>query len=71
MPVSDPIADMFTRIRNATKVQSPIVEMPASKTKVQIAKLLQSEGFISSLETKDLGSPEQKMRLVLKYGIKG
>ncbi len=71
MPVCDPIADMFTRIRNATKVQSPVVEMPASKTKVEIAKLLQSEGFISSLETKDLGKPEQKMRLVLKYGIKG
>ncbi len=71
MPVIDPIADMFTRIRNATRVQAPVVEMPASKQKVAIAKLLRDEGFISSFETKDLGTPEQKMRIVLKYGSKG
>lgn len=71
MPVIDPIADMFTRIRNATRVQAPVVEMPASKQKVAIAKLLRDEGFINSFETKDLGTPEQKMRIVLKYGSKG
>lgn len=71
MPVIDPIADMFTRIRNAVRVQAPVVEMPASKQKVAIAKLLRDEGFISSFETKDLGTPEQKMRIVLKYGPKG
>jgi small subunit ribosomal protein S8 len=71
MPVTDPIADMFARIKNATRVQSPVVEMPASKQKVAIAELLRNEGFISSFETKGLGSPEQKMRIVLKYGSKG
>lgn len=71
MPVTDPIADMFTRIRNAVRVQSPVVEMPASKLKVKIAEVLRNEGFISSFETKSLGAPEQKMRIVLKYGPKG
>jgi small subunit ribosomal protein S8 len=71
MPVTDPIADMFTRIRNAVRVQAPVVEMPASKLKVKIAEVLRNEGFISSFETKSLGAPEQKMRIVLKYGPKG
>ncbi len=71
MPVTDPIADMFTRIRNAVRIQAPTVEMPASKLKVNVAELLRNEGFISSFETKALGSPEQKMRIVLKYGPKG
>jgi small subunit ribosomal protein S8 len=71
MPVTDPISDMFTRIRNAARMQAPAVEMPASKQKVALAELLRNEGFISSFETKALGSPEQKMRVVLKYGAKG
>ena len=71
MPVTDPISDMFTRIRNAARTQAPAVEMPASKQKVALAELLRNEGFISSFETKDLGSPAQKMRIVLKYGSKG
>ena len=71
MPVTDPIADMFTCIRNAVRMEQPIVEMPASKLKVSLAELLRNEGFISSFETKQLGSPEQKMRIVLKYGNKG
>ena len=71
MPVTDPIADMFTRIRNGVRVQAPAVEMPASKLKLNIAELLRNEGFISSFETKGLGTPEQKLRIVLKYGTKG
>ena len=71
MPVTDPISDMFTRLRNATRTQAPVVEMPASKQKVALAELLRNEGFISSFETKALGTPEQKMRVVLKYGAKG
>jgi small subunit ribosomal protein S8 len=71
MPVTDPISDMFTRLRNAARVQAPAVEMPASKQKVALAELLRNEGFISSFETKSLGTPEQKMRVVLKYGSKG
>ena len=71
MPVTDPISDMFTRIRNAVRVQAPALEMPASKQNVALAELLRNEGFISSYETKALGSPAQKMRIVLKYGPKG
>ncbi|MBK7837945.1 MAG: 30S ribosomal protein S8 [Candidatus Obscuribacter sp.] len=71
MPVTDPISDMFTRIRNAIRVQASAVEMPASKQKVAIAALLRREGFISSYETRALGAPEQRMRIVLKYGGKG
>ena len=43
---TDPIADMLTRIRNANMVALPTVEMPSSKLKVALAKLLKSEGFI-------------------------
>ena len=43
---TDPIADMLTRIRNANTVLLPTVEMPSSKLKVALAKLLKSEGFI-------------------------
>lgn len=71
MPVTDPISDMFCRIRNAVRVSSPAVEMPASKQKLALAELLRNEGFISSFETKQLGAPQQKMRIVLKYGPKG
>ena len=71
MPVTDPISDMFVRIKNAARVKAPAVEMPASKQKVALAELLRNEGFISSFETKALGSPAQKMRIVLKYGPKG
>jgi small subunit ribosomal protein S8 len=71
MPVTDPISDMFVRIKNAARVHAPAVEMPASKQKIALAELLRNEGFISSFETKALGSPAQKMRIVLKYGPKG
>lgn len=71
MPVTDSISDMLARINNATRVQASSVEMPASKQKVALAELLRNEGFISSFETKSLGSPVQKMRIVLKYGPKG
>ncbi len=71
MPVTDPISDMFARIHNAARVSASAVEMPASKQKLALAELLRNEGFISSFETKSLGSPQQKMRIVLKYGPKG
>ncbi|HEY9792851.1 MAG TPA: 30S ribosomal protein S8 [Candidatus Obscuribacterales bacterium] len=71
MPVTDPISDMFTRIRNGARTSAPSVEMPASKLKLKVAEVLRNEGFISSFETKALGSPEQKLRIVLKYGPKG
>jgi small subunit ribosomal protein S8 len=50
MSMSDPIADMFTRIRNAQRVDKQSVSMPSSKLKVAIARLLQDEGYIDGYE---------------------
>ena len=49
---TDPIADMLTRIRNANMVSHPSVEMPSSKLKVALARLLKEEGFIVNYEEK-------------------
>jgi small subunit ribosomal protein S8 len=68
MAVTDPIADMLTRIRNAGMAGHPAVAMPSSKIKVAIAKILKEEGFISGYEIVDGNSPEQKViRIRLKY----
>ena len=53
MSMQDPVADMLTRIRNAQSVGKFSVTMPASKLKLSIAKVLQSEGFIGSIEVSD------------------
>ena len=55
MSMTDPIADMLTRIRNAGMVAHETVDVPASKLKVQLAKLLKEEGFISDYEVKEEG----------------
>lgn len=55
MSITDPIADMLTRIRNANMVSHETVEIPSSKLKVELAKLLQSEGFIEEYYLKDSG----------------
>jgi small subunit ribosomal protein S8 len=68
MSVTDPIADMLTRIRNAIMVGQPSVAMPSSKLKASIAKILKEEGFIGSYEVVDGNSPGQKvLRIKLKY----
>jgi small subunit ribosomal protein S8 len=68
MSVSDPIADMLTRIRNAIMTGHVNVAMPSSNLKVAIAKILKEEGFISSYETADGERPAQKvLRIRLKY----
>ncbi len=53
MTVTDPIADALTRIRNASTVRHSNVEMPASKLKVELVKLLKEEGFIANYEVKE------------------
>ena len=63
---TDPIADMLTRIRNANAVSHPSVEMPSSKLKVALARLLKEEGFISSYEEKVDGS-FKTLTIELKY----
>ena len=66
MSMSDPVADMFTRIRNAQRVAKPIVAMPSSKLKVSIAKLLKDEGYIDSFAIKQDG-PKATLEVHLKY----
>jgi small subunit ribosomal protein S8 len=68
MSVSDPIADMLTRIRNAVMMGHTNVAMPNSKIKVAIAKILKEEGYIANFEVVDGEKAGQKvLRLRLKY----
>ena len=66
MTMTDPIADMLTRIRNAAMVSHETVDVPASKLKVQLAKLLKEEGFISDYEVKEEGK-FKVISITLKY----
>ena len=66
MPVTDPIADMLTRIRNALLVRHAVVEMPSSKGKASVADILKREGFIDDYEVAKR-SPQDVLRLRLRY----
>jgi small subunit ribosomal protein S8 len=66
MSMSDPIADMLTRIRNAQLVQKAVVLMPSSKVKVAIAQVLQDEGYIDGFKVKVDGA-KSVLEVVLKY----
>ncbi|MBI2830182.1 MAG: 30S ribosomal protein S8 [Chloroflexi bacterium] len=66
MTVTDPIADMLTRIRNAIMARHDFVLIPASKTKLAIARILKAENFISDLEVVR-GKPNRVLKLYLKY----
>ena len=68
--MTDPIADMLTRIRNAVQARHAKVDMPTSRLKVEIARLLKDEGFISHFKTADEDG-QQSLTLFLKYGPKG
>jgi small subunit ribosomal protein S8 len=65
--VTDPIADMLTRIRNANTANHKTVDIPASRPKAAIAQILADEGFISSFERLTEG-PQGLIRIQLKYG---
>ncbi len=67
---TDPIADMLTRIRNANMVKHPSVEVPASKLKIELAKLLKEEGYIADYEVRESGS-FKVINITLKYDEKG
>ena len=84
--MTDPVADMLTRIRNASNVERPAVDMPATKLKVAIAKVLVEEGFVLGyrlgiyqksengsdfVETSDLGQAHVVLQVYLKYGPDG
>ena len=67
MTMSDPIADMLTRIRNANTAKHDTVDVPASKMKISIAEILLKEGYIKSFELVDAGS-FKNIHITLKYG---
>ena len=66
MTISDPIADMLTRIRNAIMARHDYVQVPASKMKLSIAKILKEEGFINDYEVLT-GKPNRVIKIYLKY----
>ena len=69
MSMTDPIADMLTRIRNANMVSHEKVEIPSSKLKVELAKLLKEEGFIADYDVKEVGK-FKVLSITLKYDEK-
>jgi small subunit ribosomal protein S8 len=84
--MTDPIADMLTRIRNANEVEKPATEMPATKLKAAVAQVLKDEGFILDYQIGrydeagdhpefhvggDFSQPKTVLRVYLKYGPDG
>ena len=67
MTMSDPVADMLTRIRNANTAKHDTVDVPASKIKVAIAEILDKEGYIEGFEVVEEGN-FKNIRITLKYG---
>lgn len=66
MNISDPIADMLTRLRNASRARKPEVVVPASRSKREIARILQEEGFVADVR-EDREGPRLVLRITLKY----
>jgi small subunit ribosomal protein S8 len=71
MSMTDPIADMLTRIRNACGSKHRRVDMPASKMKIEIARLLKSNNFITDYKTVAAADGRPLLRVVLKYAQGG
>ena len=85
--MTDSLADMLTRIRNANRIERPAVDMPATRLKIAVAQVLKDEGFVLDYqvgtpgtdehgaptfdEEKDLGKPHVILRVYLKYGPEG
>lgn len=85
--MTDSIADMLTRIRNANRIERPAVDMPASRLKINLAQVLKEEGFIYDYQVgmmvkdengvgqwqadSDLSKPKVQLRVFLKYGPEG
>ena len=71
--MTDPISDMLARIRNATLARHARVEMPSSRLKVEIAKILQNEGYIQGFSVLDPEAErtQAQLRVFLKYGPRG
>ncbi len=67
MSMTDPIADMFSRIKNAQAARKQSVRMPASNIKLQIAGVLKNEGYISDFVARDTGPGKKEIEVLLKY----
>jgi small subunit ribosomal protein S8 len=67
MNMTDPVADMITRIRNAVRAKQPKVDIPASKLKAEIARILKDEGYIANFKLSEDGK-QGVLRVYLKYG---
>jgi small subunit ribosomal protein S8 len=67
MSMSDPIADLLTRIRNAQMVAKPTVSVPSSKVKVAIAQVLKDEGYIDGFQVKTVRAASLNWKSTLKY----
>lgn len=67
MSITDPIADMLTRIRNGIMARHDSVLIPASKTKISIANILKEEGFITDYEVVKGNTPQRVIKIQLKY----
>ncbi len=68
--MTDPIADMLTRIRNAVRVERPYVDMPVSRIRRGVAEVLKREGYIWDYSEVE-GAPAKQLRIELKYGPNG
>jgi small subunit ribosomal protein S8 len=85
--MTDPLADMLTRIRNANRIERPVVDMPATRLKANVAQVLKDEGFVLDYQVgrmmpdeqghltfqteSDLSIPKLLLRVYLKYGPEG
>jgi len=67
MSMTDPIADMLTRVRNANSAYKTSTTMPSSKKLVELARILKEEGYITEFEVTE-ASPQDKLEITLKYG---
>jgi small subunit ribosomal protein S8 len=65
--ISDPIADMLTRVRNAIRARHPKADVPASRLKIEIARILKEEGYIATYKVVEEGA-KKTIRIYLKYG---
>ena len=69
MNMTDPIADMITRIRNGVRARLPKIDVPASKLKAEIARILKDEGYIANYRLIENGETGQgSLRIFLRYG---
>ena len=65
--MNDPIADFLTRLRNAGAAKHAVLNMPSSKAKIEISKILQQEGYIEGFEVVDAGNNKKDLKVTLRY----